>query len=155
MIQDYIRLLDFDNMELVDFWEETYDKLIKTINNTYGVIWIGCLAPRKAENIFDKCLKIIQEIQERKKSLWEKFEKVQATQEKSLNEYDMKAKKKLLNVFLKRNRVYIEFKETFRMIIKGQDNHDEYNEEEEGRQDEEQFNHDLNTLIDYYINDDY
>ena len=67
----------------------------------------------------------------------------------------MKAKKKLLNVFLKRNRVYIEFKETFRMIIKGQDNHDEYNEEEEGRQDKEQFNHDLNTLIDYYIDDDY
>ena len=142
-------------MELVDFGEETYDKLIKEINNTYGVMWIGRLAPSKAENIFDNYPKIIQAIQERKKNLREKFEEEQATQEKSLSESDLKAKKQLLNVFLKSNSVYEEFKETFRMIINGQANPDEYIEEEEGGQDEEQFNHDLNTLIDYYIDDDY
>ena len=149
------RLYDYDNMELVDFGEETYDRLIKELSNTYGVMWIGRLSPSKAENIFDNYPKIIQTIQERKKNLKEKFEEEQATQEKSLKETDMKAKKQLLNVFLKSNSAYEEFKETFRMIVNGQANPDEYIEEEEGGQDEEQFNHDLHTLIDYYIDDDF
>ena len=142
-------------MELVDFGEETYDKLITELKNTYGVMWIGRLAPSQAENIFDNYTKIVQAIQERKKILREKFEEEQATQEKTLSESDMKAKKQLLNVFLKSNSAYEEFKETFRMIITGQANPDEFIEEDEGGQDEEQFNHDLNTLIDYYIDDDF
>ncbi len=149
------RLYDYDNMELVDFGEETYDKLITELKNTYGVMWIGRLAPSQAENIFDNYTKIVQAIQERKKILREKFEEEQATQEKTLSESDMKAKKQLLNVFLKSNSAYEEFKETFRMIITGQANPDEFIEEDEGGQDEEQFNHDLNTLIDYYIDDDF
>ena len=149
------RLYDYDNMELVDFGEESYNKLITEINNAYGVMWIGRLSPSKAENIFDNYLKIIQAIQERKKTLKEKFEEEQATQEKSISESDMKAKKQLLNVFLKSNSVYEEFKETFRLILTGQANPDEYVEEEEGGQDEEQFNHDLHTIIDYYIDDDF
>jgi hypothetical protein len=149
------RLYDYDNMELVDFGEESYNRLITELNNTYGVMWIGRLSPSKAENIFDNYPKIIQAIQERKKVLKEKFEEEQATQEKSLSESDMKAKKQLLNVFLKSNSAYEEFKETFRLILTGQANPDEYVEEEEGGQDEEQFNHDLHTLIDYYIDDDF
>ena len=149
------RLYDYDKMELVDFGEETYDRLIKELNNTYGVMWIGRLAPSQAENIFDNYPKIIQAIQDRKKNLREKFEEEQATQEKSINDSDMKAKKQLLNVFLKSNSAYEEFKETYRMILNGQANSDEYIEEEEGGQDEEQFNHDLHTLIDYYIDDDF
>ena len=54
-----------------------------------------------------------------------------------------------------KHSAYEEFKETFRMIVNGQANPDEYIEEEEGGQDEEQFNHDLHTLIDYYIDDDF
>ena len=149
------RLYNYDTMELVDFGEETYDKLISELNQTYGVMWIGRLSPSQVENIFDNYVKIIQAIQERKKVLREKFEEEQATQEKSLSESDMKAKKQLLNVFLKSNSTYEEFKETFRMIITGQANPDEFVEEDEGGQDDEQFNHDLHTLIDYYIEDDF
>ena len=149
------RLYNYDTMELVDFGEETYDKLISELNQTYGVMWIGRLSPSQAENIFDNYVKIVQAIQDRKRVLREKFEEEQATQEKSLSESDMKAKKQLLNVFLKSNSTYEEFKETFRMIINGQANPDEFIEEEEGGQDEEQFNHDLHTLIDYYIEDDF
>ena len=149
------RLYNYHNMELVDFGEESYDRLINELNNTYGVMWIGRLAPSQAENIFDNYLKIVQAIIERKAVLKSKFEEEQATQEKNLSESDMKAKKQLLNVFLKSNSVYEEFKETFRMIITGQANPDEFIEEDEGGQDEEQFNHDLHTLIDYYIDDDF
>ena len=149
------RLYDYDNMELVDFGEETYSKLVDEIKNTFGIMWIGRLAPSKCENIFDNYLKIIQAIQERKSVLKSKFEEEQATQEKSLSENDMKAKKQLLNVFLKSNSAFEEFKETFRLILTGQANPDEYIEEDEGGQDEEQFNHDLNILIDYYIDDDF
>ena len=149
------RLYDYDNMELVDFGEESYNKLIEEIKNTYGIMWIGRLSPSKAENIFDNYLKIVQAIIERKNVLKSKFEEEQATQEKSLKETDMKAKKQLLNVFLKSSHAYEEFKETYRMIITGQANPDEFIEEDEGGQDEEQFNHDLHTLIDYYINDDF
>jgi hypothetical protein len=149
------RLYDYDNMELVDFGEESYNKLIEEIKNTYGIMWIGRLSPSKAENIFDNYLKIVQAIIERKNALKSKFEEEQATQEKSLKETDMKAKKQLLNVFLKSSHAYEEFKETYRMIITGQANPDEFIEEDEGGQDEEQFSHDLHTLIDYYINDDF
>ena len=149
------RLYDYDNMELVDFGEESYNRLIEEIKNTYGIMWIGRLSPSKAENIFDNYLKIVQAIIERKAVLKSKFEEEQATQEKSLKETDMKAKKQLLNVFLKSSHAYEEFKETYRMIITGQANPDEFIEEDEGGQDEEQFSHDLHTLIDYYINDDF
>ena len=149
------RLYDYDNMELVDYGEETYNRLINEIKNTFGIMWIGRLAPSKCENVFDSYIKIIQAIQERKNKLKNIFDEEQSTKDKMLSESDIKAKKQLLNLFLKGKGVYEEFKETYRLIINGQANPDEYIEEEEGAQDEEQFNNELHALIDYYIDDDF
>ena len=149
------RLYDYENMELVDFGEETYSRLTTEIKKTFGVMWIGRLSPSKCENVFDSYIKIIQAIQERKSQLKNIFDEEQSTKEKKLSESDIKSKKQLLNFFLKGKGAYEEIKETYRLIISGQANPDEYIEEEEGAQDEEQFNHDLHTLIDYYIDDDF
>ena len=148
-------LYDYENIELVDFGEESYNKLITEIKKSFGVCWIGRLSPSKCENIFDSYIKIIQAIQERKSQLKNIFDEEQSTKEKKLSESDLKAKKQLFNFFLKGKSVYEEVKETFRLIVNGQANPDEYIEEEDGAQDEEQFNHDLHTLIDYYIDDDF
>ena len=148
-------MYDYENIELVDFGEESYNKLITEIKKSFGVCWIGRLSPTKCENIFDSYIKIIQAIQERKYQLKNIFDEEQSTKEKKLSESDLKAKKQLFNFFLKGKSVYEEVKETFRLIISGQANPDEYIEEEDGAQDEEQFNHDLHTLIDYYIDDDF
>ena len=149
------RLYDYDNIELVDFGEETYTKLITEIKKSFGIMWIGRLSPSKCENIFDSYIKILQAIQERKSQLKNIFDEEQSTKEKKLSESNLKAKKQLFNFFLKGKSVYEEVKETFRLIISGQANPDEFIEEDEGAQDEEQFNHDLHTLIDYYIDDDF
>ncbi len=117
-------------------------------------MWIGRLSPSKCENVFDNYPKIVEAILSRKKELKNKFEEDQATQERKLNETDMKAKKQLLNVFLKSNSVFEEIKETYKFILSGQ-NSDEFIEEEEGGQDEEQFIHDMHLLIDYNIDDDF
>ena len=148
-------LYDYENIELVDYGEESYNKLITEIKKSFGVCWIGRLSPSKCENIFDSYIKIIQAIQERKSQLKNIFDEEQSTKEKKLSESDLKAKKQLFNFFLKGKSVYEEVKETFRLIVNGQANPDEYIEEEDGAQDEEQFNHDLHTLIDYYIDDDF
>ena len=149
------RLYDYDNMELVDFGEETYNRLISEIKKTFGVMWIGRLSPSRCENVFDSYIKIIQAIQERKNQLKNIFDEEQSTKEKKISESSLKAKKQLLNFFLKGKGAYEEVKETYRLIISGQANPDEFIEEDEGAQDEEQFNHDLHTLIDYYIDDDF
>ena len=60
-----------------------------------------------------------------------------------------------MNIFVKSNSVYEEIKETYKMILSGQANPDEFVEEDEGGQDEEQFSHDMHMLIDYYIDDDF
>ena len=142
-------------MELVDFGEETYNRLISEIKKTFGVMWIGRLSPSRCENVFDSYIKIIQAIQERKNQLKNIFDEEQSTKEKKISESSLKAKKQLLNFFLKGKGAYEEVKETYRLIISGQANPDEFIEEDEGAQDEEQFNHDLHTLIDYYIDDDF
>ena len=131
------RLYDYENMELVDFGEETYSRLTTEIKKTFGVMWIGRLSPSKCENVFDSYIKIIQAIQERKSQLKNIFDEEQSTKEKKLSESDIKSKKQLLNFFLKGKGAYEEIKETYRLIISGQANPDEYIEEEEGAQDEE------------------
>ena len=90
-----------------------------------------------------------------KKELKEKFEEEQATEEKKISETDLKARKQLLNIFLKGKSTYDVIKDNYKMIITGQANPDEIGEEDEGGQDEEQFSHDMHKLIDYYIDDDY
>ena len=149
------RLYDFDKMELVDFGEHSYQKLLDSISDLNGIMWIGRLSPSKCENMFDNYIKIINKINERKKELKEKFDEEQATEEKKLLETDMKARKQLLNIFLKSKSTYDTIKDNYKMIISGQANPDELGEEDEGGQDEEQFSHDMHRLIDYYIDDDF
>ena len=86
------RLYDYDNMELVDFGEESYNRLITEIKKSFGVMWIGRLSPSKCENVFDSYIKIIQAIQERKNQLKNIFDEEQSTKEKKLSESDIKAK---------------------------------------------------------------
>ena len=142
-------------MELVDFGEHSYQKLIDSISDMHGIMWIGRLSPSKCENMFDNYIKIINKINERKKELKEKFDEEQALEEKKLLETDLKARKQLLNIFLKGKSTYETIKDNYKMIISGQANPDELGEEDEGGQDEEQFNHDMHKLIDYYIDDDF
>ena len=149
------RLYDYNKMELVDFGEHSYQKLIDSISDLNGLMWIGRLSPSKCENMFDNYIKIINKINERKKELKEKFDEEQATEEKKLLETDLKARKQLLNIFLKSKSTYDTIKDNYKMIITGQANPDELGEEDEGGQDEEQFNHDMHKLIDYYIDDDF
>ena len=149
------RLYDCDKMELVDFGEHSYQKLIDSISDLNGLMWIGRLSPSKCENMFDNYIKIINKINERKKELKEKFDEEQATEEKKLLETDLKARKQLLNIFLKSKSTYDTIKDNYKMILSGQANPDELGEEDEGGQDEEQFNHDMHRLIDYYIDDDF
>ena len=149
------QLYDYEKMELVDFGEHSYQKLLDSISNLHGIMWLGRLSPSKCENMFDNYISIINKINERKKELKEKFEEEQAIEEKKILETDLKARKQLLNVFLKGKSTYDVIKDNYKMIITGQANPDEIGEEDEGGQDEEQFSHDMHKLIDYYIDDDY
>ena len=149
------RLYDHEKMELVDFGEHSYQKLIDSISDLHGLMWIGRLSPSKCENMFDNYIRIINKINERKKELKEKFDEEQALEEKKILETDLKARKQLLNIFMKGKSTYETVKDNYRMIITGQANPDELGEEDEGGQDEEQFNHDMHRLIDYYIDDDF
>ena len=49
-------------MELVDFGEKSYQKLLDSISDLHGLMWIGRLSPSKCENIFDNYIKIINKI---------------------------------------------------------------------------------------------
>ena len=122
-----------------------------------GVMWLGRLSPSKLENLFDNYPKIIEAIHNRKKVLKEKFEEDQATQEKKINETELKARKQLLNIFLKSKSVYEYVKDNFKNVLNNSSANpiEELGDEEEVPQDEEQFNHDMHVLIDYFINDDF
>ena len=149
------RLYDTEKMELVDFGEHSYQKLLDSISQMNGIMWLGRLSPSKCENMFDNYIKIINKINERKKELKEKFEEEQATEEKKISETDLKARKQLLNIFLKGKSTYDVIRDNYKLIQTGQANPDELGDEEEGGQDEEQFSHDMHALIDYYIDDDF
>ena len=56
------RLYDTEKMELVDFGEHTYQKLLDSISDLNGLMWIGRLSPSKSENMFDNYIKIINKI---------------------------------------------------------------------------------------------
>ena len=151
------RVYDYDTFELVDYGEKTYENLISSINTMNGVMWLGRLSPSKLENLFDNYPKIIEAIHNRKKVLKEKFEEDQATQEKKINETELKARKQLLNIFLKSKSVYEYVKDNFKNVLNNSSANpiEELGDEEEVPQDEEQFNHDMHVLIDYFINDDF
>jgi len=123
-----------------------------------GVMWLGTLSPSKVENLYENYIKILDAINTRKKLLKEKFDIEQATQEKKLNETELKARKQLLNIFLKGKTVYETIKDNFRYVTSGaaQNQLEDLGDEDEGPQeDDEQFNHDMHVLIDYYINEDF
>ena len=150
------RLYNYDKYELVDYGDKSYNELIEAINDTNCIMWIGRLTFNKVENMFDNYPKIIEAIHKRKQLLKEKFEVEQATQEKKLNETELKARKQLCNVFLKGQSVYDEIRDTYKGVMNGNsENIDELEEEEEIPEDDEQFNHNMHQLVDYYINDDF
>ena len=152
------RLYDKEKYELVDFGEKSYQKLVDSISTMNGVMWLGTLSPSKVENLFENYIKILEAINTRKKLLKEKFDIEQATQEKKINETELKARKQLLNIFLKGKNVYETIKDNFRYVTSGaaQNQLEDLGDEDEGPQeDDEQFNHDMHVLIDYYINEDF
>jgi 3-phosphoglycerate kinase len=152
------RLYDKEKYELVDFGEKSYQKLTDSISQMNGVMWLGTLSPSKIENLYENYIKILDSINTRKKLLKEKFDIDQATQEKKLNETELKARKQLLNIFLKGKKAYETIKDNFRYITSGaaQNQLEDLGDDDEGPQeDDEQFNHDMHVLIDYYINDDF
>ena len=152
------RLYDKEKYELVDFGEKSYQKIVDSISTMNGVMWLGTLSPSKVENLYENYIKILDAINTRKKLLKEKFDIEQATQEKKLNETELKARKQLLNIFLKGKTVYETIKDNFRYVTSGaaQNQLEDLGDEDEGPQeDDEQFNHDMHVLIDYYINEDF
>ena len=152
------RLYDKEKYELVDFGEKSYQKLTDSISQMNGVMWLGTLSPSKIENLYENYIKILDSINTRKKLLKEKFDIDQATQEKKLNETELKARKQLLNIFLKGKKAYETIKDNFRYVTSGaaQNQLEDLGDDDEGPQeDDEQFNHDMHVLIDYYINDDF
>ena len=56
------RLYDTEKMELVDFGEHSYQKLLDSISQMNGIMWLGRLSPSKCENMFDNYIKIINKI---------------------------------------------------------------------------------------------
>ena len=94
-------------MELVDYGEHSYQKLLDTISQMNGIMWLGKLSPSKCENMFDNYFKIINKINERKKELKEKFEEEQATEEKKLSETDLKERMTLLSDTYQQYLVYL------------------------------------------------
>ena len=76
---------------------------------------------------------------------------------KKINETELKARKQLLNIFLKSKSVYEYVKDNFKNVLNNSSANpiEELGDEEEVPQDEEQFNHDMHVLIDYFINDDF
>ena len=151
------RLYDYDKYQLVDFGEESYTRLSKEITESNGVMWLGKLSPSKIENLFDPYNLILESINNHKKELKLKFDEDQATQENKLNEGDLKARKQLLNIFLKGKEVYENIKDNLRGVLSGSIHNpmEGLEDDEEEAQDEEQFAHDMHVLVDYYINDDF
>ena len=120
-------------------------------------MWLGKLSPSKIENLFDPYNLILESINNHKKELKLKFDEDQATQENKLNEGDLKARKQLLNIFLKGKEVYENIKDNLRGVLSGSIHNpmEGLEDDEEEAQDEEQFAHDMHVLVDYYINDDF
>ena len=69
--------------------------------------------------MFDNYIKIINKINERKKELKEKFEEEQVTEEKKIAETDLKARKQLLNIFLKGKSTYEVIRDNYKLIQTG------------------------------------
>lgn len=94
-------LFDYDQYEFVDFGEKTYTKLVNYFNGVNSVMWLGKLSPSHLENFDENYVKIVEFLYKRKSYLKQQFVYVSTEGEKKLHESDLKAKKYLMNFFLK------------------------------------------------------
>jgi len=94
-------LFDFEKNEFVDFGEKTYSKLVNHLSGVNSVMWLGKLSPSHIENFDENYAKIVEFLYKRKSFLKQQFVYISTEGEKKLHESDIKAKKYLMNFFLK------------------------------------------------------
>lgn len=148
-------IIDPNELQLVDYGEKTYERLCNYISKNNCYMWLGKLSPSIVENLWDNYALIVKAIHDRKTFLREKFSELMMEEEKKLDESDPKAKKHLLNVFLKGDISYEFIKNNYRNILSLLQGNNPSEEEEELIQEDEQFNYEMNILIDHFINEDF
>jgi 3-phosphoglycerate kinase len=94
-------LYEYESYEFIDYGEKTYTKLVNYFNEMNCVMWLGKLSPSHIENFDDNYYKIVEFLHKRKAYLKQQFAYVSLDGEKKLHESELKAKKYLMNFFLK------------------------------------------------------
>lgn len=148
-------ILDPKDYVLIDYGEKTYEKLTQYIGKMNCIMWLGKLSPSIVENIYDNYADIVKSIYDRKTFLRERFNELMMEEEKKLDESDKKAKKHLFNVFLKGKISYEFIKTNYKNILSLLQGNNPNEEEEEQVNDDEQFNYEMNILIDQFINEEF
>jgi 3-phosphoglycerate kinase len=141
-------VFDCDNNVFVDYGEKTYNKLIAGLKEMNTIMWLGKLSPSIVENLNDNYYNIVNTMNDRNKELKEKYNEM-FTEEERKPESDIKAKKYLFTIFLKSKTSYDLIRRNFLSIKLPNEDKDA-----EVHPDEEQFNYDMNSLIDYNVSDD-
>lgn len=153
--QEIPQVLDPNEYQLIDYGEKSYERLCNYISKNNCLMWLGKFSPSIVENLWDNYSMIVKSIHDRKTFLREKFAELMMEEEKKLDESDPKAKKHLLNVFLKGNISYEFIKVNYRHILSLLQGNNPNEEEEELIQEDEQFLYEMNILIDHFINEDF
>jgi len=110
-------LYDYENYEFIDYGEKTYTKLVNYFNEMNCVMWLGKLSPSHIENFDDNYYKIVEFLYKRKAYLKQQFAYVSLDGEKKLHESELKAKKYLMNFFLKSKVSYNLIKRNLLMFL--------------------------------------
>jgi len=153
--QEIHHILDPNEYQLIDFGEKTYERLCSYISKNNCFMWLGKFSPSIVENLWDNYALIVKTIHDRKTFLREKFAELMMEEEKKLDESDQKAKKHLFNVFLKGKISYEFIQNNYRHILSLLQGNNPNEEEEELVHEDEQFNYEMNILIDHFINEDF
>ncbi len=152
---DIKSILDINQFHLIDYGEKSYGKLCNYISKYNCLMWLGKFSPSVVENLWDNYADIVKAIHDRKGILREKFAELMIEEEKKLDESDHKAKKHLLNVFLKGNISYEYIKVNYRNILSLLQGNNPNEEEEELVQEDDQFLFEMKMLIDHFIEEDF
>jgi hypothetical protein len=153
--KDVKALIDPNEYQLIDFGEKSYEKLCLYISKSNCLMWLGKFSPSIVENLFENYSILVKAIHDRKTYLRERFAELMMEEEKKLDESDQKAKKHLFNVFVKGKTSYEFIKTNYRHILSLLQGNNPNEEEEDLIQDDEQFNYEMNILIDHFINEEF
>jgi 3-phosphoglycerate kinase len=151
-----LKIVDTNENVILDWGEKTYDKLSSLIAEVKMVMWLGKLSPSPVENLYDNYAKIVRSIYERKNKLKSEYNETLQEEDKKPQDHEQKAKKHLFNIFLKSKTAYENVRRAFLTFMLPavinlftQDDKDA-----ESPPDDDQFNYDMNLLIDVAIKGD-